>query len=353
MAFKAGIFKLTCFVDIRSLLKNFMHKTSAYPNRQVQIQCSARLHMGFFDLNGGLGRKFGSIGLSLDEPFLRLEASAGAATSVNVADAVTPGVLAKVRLIAEQMIAGMKLPATEFYINTHIPEHAGLGSGTQIALAVGAALKHLYQLELTIPQIAAMTGRGSRSGIGLAAFEQGGILVDGGRSLTSGNVPPLLARYEFPENWAVLLIMDDTEPGVHGTQERRAFNELPVFPESLAAHLCRCVLMQALPAIVERDLAAFGHAIQVLQQHTGDYFAPVQGGRYASRLVASVLDDLQHKGVECLGQSSWGPTGFAIFDSIQAAQQHLQALQKTFTQPALSWKICRANNHGAQIRISE
>jgi len=40
----------------------------------VEVSTSGRLHMGFFDLHGGLGRKFGSIGLSLTEPNLVLSA---------------------------------------------------------------------------------------------------------------------------------------------------------------------------------------------------------------------------------------------------------------------------------------
>ena len=36
--------------------------------QSVVVTTSSRLHMGFFDLNGGLGRRFGSIGVSLKSP---------------------------------------------------------------------------------------------------------------------------------------------------------------------------------------------------------------------------------------------------------------------------------------------
>jgi len=39
----------------------------------VNVTTSARLHMGFFDLNGGLGRKFGSIGVSVQAPVTSLK----------------------------------------------------------------------------------------------------------------------------------------------------------------------------------------------------------------------------------------------------------------------------------------
>ena len=34
-------------------------------HQSIVVTTSSRLHMGFFDLNGGLGRRFGSIGVSL------------------------------------------------------------------------------------------------------------------------------------------------------------------------------------------------------------------------------------------------------------------------------------------------
>ena len=33
----------------------------------VTVSAAARLHMGFLDLNGGLGRRYGSLGLALEE----------------------------------------------------------------------------------------------------------------------------------------------------------------------------------------------------------------------------------------------------------------------------------------------
>jgi len=321
----------------------------------IQVQCSGRLHMGFFDLHGGLGRKFGSIGLSLAEPALVIDAHASKNLNVTGEPSVPATVLAKASAIAQQLIAKLDLnEAIALHISQHIPEHAGLGSGTQIALAVGKIISHLYHLDLSTRNVAELAGRGRRSGIGIAAFDNGGLLIDGGRTVSAliDTVPPMLARYHFPEAWTILLIFDSTQPGIHGEQEKLGFNQLPVFSENLAAHLCRHVLMKAMPAMVERDLFAFGQSIQVLQQHVGDYFAPVQGGRYASKSVGEVLHYLQESGVACFGQSSWGPTGFAIFENTNAAENHLQQLKTRFTDQALSWKICKANNQGANVVLS-
>ena len=324
------------------------------PASEISIKSTARLHMGFFDLHGGLGRKFGSIGLSLATPTIELSAQMSSQLQV---EGIT-SVVDKVASIAQQFITKLNLSGSvRFNIRQHIPEHAGLGSGTQTALAVGAAISQLYKLNLSTAQIAELTGRGGRSGIGIAAFDYGGLLIDGGRaartntslSKLSSNVPPLLARYDFPEDWRVLLILDASQPGIHGEVEREAFKQLPEFSESLAAHLCRYVLMQAMPAIVEQDLTAFGFAIQELQSHVGDYFSPAQGGRYASPQVGAVLQALQNMGVACFGQSSWGPTGFAVFENELEAEKHLQQLETMFLDSHLSWKICSARNAGAEI----
>ncbi len=322
----------------------------------VTVQSSGRLHMGFFDLHGGLGRKFGSIGLSLEEPKLIISASVAKALNVVGDESVPPTIISKALMITQQLLTKLNLhESLELNLVQHIPEHAGLGSGTQLALAIGAALNCLYRLNLTTTEIAKLTGRGGRSGIGIAAFDSGGLLIDGGRvsSVTkdTSGIPPLLARYDFPEDWRILLIFDANQSGVHGEQERMAFNQLPVFSENLAAHLCRHVLMQAMPALVERDLTAFGHSIQALQAHVGDYFAPAQGGRYASKPVGEVLQHLEKMGVACFGQSSWGPTGFAVFENAIEAEKHLQALKINFSDQSLTWMICSARNRGVKFTV--
>ena len=315
----------------------------------IKVTTAGRLHMGFFDLHGGLGRKFGSIGLSLSQPNLELIASHSGTLSVIGAETIS----SRAANIAKKLLSQLSLPGQiSLEINQHIPEHAGLGSGTQLALAIGTAISQLHGLNLSTAEIAKLTGRGNRSGIGIAAFEHGGLLVDGGRISpikSKSRIPPLLARYDFPEHWRILLILDTAQPGIHGQEELTAFDQLPPFSEKLAAQLCRHVLMQAMPAIIEQDLLAFGLAIQALQAHVGDYFAPAQGGRYASQRVGDVLNHLEKSGVGCFGQSSWGPTGFAVFESADAANTHLQQLKTIFTDPALDWMICSGSNKGANV----
>lgn len=335
-----------------------MNPTNINMQSSITVQSSARLHMGFFDLHGGLGRKFGSIGLSLDAPKLLIKAKPAETLNVLGGVGVPTTLISKAMTITQQLLPALHLDhALELNIVQHIPEHAGLGSGTQLALAIGTAVSQLYGLNLTTAKIAQLTGRGGRSGIGIGAFDYGGVLIDGGRASSVGNgsatTPPLLARYDFPEDWRILLMFDTSQPGIHGEQEKIAFTQLPVFSESLAAHLCRHVLMQAMPALIEHDLTAFGHSIQTLQTHVGDYFSPAQGGRYASELVGEVLQYLEVIGAPCFGQSSWGPTGFAIFKNTTEAEMQMQQLKEKFSDQALNWMICSACNHGAKLIASQ
>lgn len=313
----------------------------------VKVATTARLHMGFLDLHGGLGRRFGSIGLSLEQPATRLTARRG-----DGFEARGPGAqraLACARAFAAQanLPGGASLELAEA-----IPEHAGLGSGTQMALAVGVALARLYGLPLGAREVAALTARGARSGIGIGAFEQGGLLLDGGRGVHTV-VPPLLARMDFPEDWRVLLIFDHAATGVHGGSEIEAFRALPEFPAEVAAELCRRVLMQALPAVTEQDLPVFGAAIHEIQCRVGDHFAAAQGGgRYTSAAVGDVLEWLREQGVACVGQSSWGPTGFAVLENEGVARTLLDSMEDRYAeQKQLNFMLCRARNRGADIKI--
>jgi beta-RFAP synthase len=192
-----------------------------------------------------------------------------------------------------------------------------------------------------------LTGRGARSGIGIGTFEQGGLLVDGGRGGDT-LVPPLLVRLPFPEDWRLLLIFDRDRAGISGDHERSAFAELPEFPAGRAARLCRLVLMQLLPALTERDLHGFGSALGELQRTVGEHFASAQGGRYSSPAVAAALDWLQQQGVVGTGQSSWGPTGFALCADQARGERLLHALRARRDR-SLEFALCRACNHGAEI----
>ncbi|MBK8335604.1 MAG: GHMP kinase [Sterolibacteriaceae bacterium] len=309
----------------------------------VTVEAPARLHMGFFDLNGSLGRKYGSLGLTLDGLSTRVVVSRGGASFFGAESERAQGYLNRLRAV-------MDLPdSISVRVLDSIPSHAGLGSGTQLALALGTATSRLTGADLSAREIAHLLDRGARSGIGVAAFEQGGFVIDGGRGPNDAP-PPLIARLAFPPAWRILLVLDPAAAGLHGQAENNAFANLRPFPEAESARLCRELLIRGLPALAEADLPAFGKTITDLQNAIGDHFAPAQGGRYTSPRVAAALGTLSVGHVACIGQSSWGPTGFAILPSEADAQLWREWLATEF--PSLDLMICSARNRGGETTVT-
>jgi beta-RFAP synthase len=311
--------------------------------RAVRVTAHARLHLGFLDLHGGLGRKFGSLGVSLEEPRTALTGRPAERLTVSGPSAE------RARQVASRLMDGMGVSGGfDLSIEEAIPEHAGLGSGTQLALALGTAIAQCAGRSVDPRRIALIARRGARSGIGIGAFTLGGVILDGGRAEDEDAPPPIVSRLEFPEAWRVLLIFDPRNGGLHGSAEYDAFRLLPQFPERLAADLCRLMLMQALPALAEADLPRFGEAVTELQRRVGDFFSPVQGGRFSSPHVAAALAWLEAAGIAGFGQSSWGPTGFA-FAASPAEGEALMAEAERRWGGSLRFKLVKGRNRGAEI----
>lgn len=312
-------------------------------HEKVTVIASARLHMGFIDLSGALGRHFGSIGLALNDINTQVTITADRHLTVSGPSSE------RAMKATQQLCQLLNIPdQIKVSIVSAIPEHIGLGSGTQMALVIGMALNSFYKLGLTVRDIARITDRGARSGIGIGVFEQGGFVVDGGRGPDT-ITPPLLSQMPVPEQWRFILAFDQRGQGLHGEQEVTAFKQLPPFPRSEAERLAYLLLMQALPALAEQNLPLFGEVITQLQASVGEHFAPVQGGIFTSPEVASAMAWLQQQGAVAIGQTSWGPTGFCAVDNPNRAAELLKGLQQQFTSEQLSFMVVSARNSGAEI----
>ena len=325
-----------------------IHSNTSTVINAVEVNTSARLHMGFFDLSGSNNSKFGSLGLAIDAPSTQITITKSEKTLIDTKSNEN------VANIVENIVKMFNIKQYfSLTINQSIPVHAGLGSGTQMALAIGMGINHLFDLQLSASQVAIATMRGKRSGIGIGAFEQGGFLMDTGKvdaTKLAEALPKIAMRQDFPEDWRVLLVQDSAHIGVHGTLESQAFKTLKPVTGSLRSMMFEHMI----PAMQRADLLAFGACMQDLQAYNGAYFAPIQGGHYASQDAGNVLDWLQKNGVACVGQSSWGPTCFAILQNQQQAEALQYQAERAFSgKPNISFQIVRGKNFGATIDIFE
>jgi beta-ribofuranosylaminobenzene 5'-phosphate synthase len=311
---------------------------------EVTVTVPARLHLGFLDLNGGLGRRFGGIGLAISDLGTSLGIRRAKHTRISGPQSE------RIEEYLQKMERALALnSAHTVNVLQNVPPHSGLGSGTQLALAVASGIRRLYNLPLQIEEDALRLGRGARSGIGIGLFHRGGVVVDGGHGNQLG-VAPIVSHLPFPEHWRILVIFDRQRRGVHGVDEVSAFAGLTPMPEADAARICRLVLMKALPALAEHDIVSFGAAITELQARLGDYFARSQGGSaFTSSAVAAVLAGLDASGAHGIGQSSWGPTGFAFAPSAEEAERLVKLAKEHPAAGGLDIRICSGLNRGAAI----
>ena len=276
----------------------------------IRVVAPSRLHFGLFhvptggELISGV-RAFGGVGLVVEQP--------GVVVTVQPAESWRfEGMLAsRAQVFAAQFM--LSVPEDhrrpfQVLIERCPAEHTGLGVGTQLGLAIAKALAVACGEELTSPEFAVRVGRGERSAIGVHGFDRGGLLIDAGK-LPGEGVSPLLAHVELPEAWQVVLF---TPPGAthwHGHHERHAFATASGSAPDALRQLAETALV---PAAQRGDLDAFGEAVHAFNRKAGEPFAAAQGGVYASWEIAELIGEVRKCGVRAVGQSSWGPTVFAI-----------------------------------------
>ena len=325
----------------------------AEPCAVVTVRAPGRLHLGFLDPAGALGRRFGSLGLVVNGFETEVELMASPDGQVAACGVGGPAELARAAACLDrlQRHSGRHAPLRLRLLQL-LPAHAGFGSGTQLALAIGRAFAHWHGLDVSTPTLAQWLGRGLRSGVGIAGFDQGGLLVDGGPG-ADGAAASVLARLPLPAAWRVLVVQDGAHQGLSGTEERRAMATLAPLPQALAADICHQVLMRVLPGAAGAEFAPFAAGITRIQRVLGEHFASAQGGSaFTSAAVGQLIEWMARSGepAAATGQSSWGPTGFAILPSQAQAEAAVAAARAAnVIAPGLTLRIVSARNTGATL----
>lgn len=279
----------------------------------VFVEAAARLHFGVLDLRGAGGRWFGGIGAAAPAPTLLVSACAADRVEVSGEDAERAAEFASKCLDHYGVGGGARLQ-----VHRALPRHRGLGSGTQLALAVARALADVYHLPADVRSLARAVGRARRSAVGSWTFEGGGLVVEGGRQPDRDECGPLIARLPIPSTWRCVLAVPDAEPGISGAAEEAAFASLPAPPQREVERVAHLTLMVLLPALADGDLGGFGRALTEIQRITGSWFATVQGGVYAPGASVELVRQMTEAGACGVGQSSWGPAVYGIVDGEDA-----------------------------------
>lgn len=292
--------------------------------RRVRLDAPARLHMGVLDLRRDGGRYFGGMGVAVARPRVRIEVRPAGRLVVS-----GPGSEAVRRLASRRLEELPGSGGVEIRVQETIPRHEGLGSGTQLALAVGRALDLLHGLDRPTDELALALGRGDRSAVGTWTFDRGGFVLEGGVRRDREEIAPLLARFGLPRSWRAVLVRPPAPEGLSGDREEAAFEELPNPEPRTAERVAHRVLTELLPALACGDLEGFGRAAGVVERATGDAFRPAQGGgRYAHPEVAAAVEELREAGAVGVGQSSWGPTVYGWVGSEGDAHRAVEAVRR-------------------------
>jgi len=262
--------------------------------------------MGILNPTPGIGdRLYASVGVGIAEPRTVVE--------VEPADELRVSGLSadECKSFATRILDYYKLNGAKIDVRSVPPRHAGLGSTTQLSLSIATGITKAYGLDVRPVELARVLGRGKQSAIGTYAFQQGGFIVEGGWG-DNTTFPPLLLHYDFPEDWSFIIVIPESR-SFDETQELEVFEKLPTPQEKLVYEACYRLLLGMAPAVVEKNIRAFGENLTKLQEVVGAMFSEAQGGVFQPH-SAPLIEKLREMGAIGVGQSSWGPAVYALFD---------------------------------------
>lgn len=283
----------------------------------VQVVAGARLHFGFLNLSLSHERLYGSLGVALEKPRVVVEAEPAGEVLADDGE---------VRSLVERVVSLLGVPGARVRVDSTYPRHVGLGSGTQTALAVLAAVARAHDREPRVRSRAPDLGRGGRSGVGVATFEDGGFVLDDGHptgrfttdppAIGDWTVPRVAAHHDVPDHWRFLVVVPAGSPGRHGPVEERSMRATVERADpALTDRIAGLVVRRVLPAVTAGDVSTFGDAVAELGRLNGRWYAEEQGGVYRPPVGELVTHLSKEPAIAGAGQSSWGPAVYGVTDA--------------------------------------
>ena len=237
--------------------------------KRIRISTPSRIHLGFLELDNSSERIFGSVGLTISKFENIIEISKNKKFQI-----ISNNPNTKRRI--EEMIIVLKknyqIHECKIEILKTIPQHIGLGSGTQLALAIGSLISEFNNLNLKPKNISSIFGRGLRSGIGIQSFKSGGFIVDCGKQRRSNSIPPVFFNSKWPREWKIILIFDNSQVGVSGKNETQEFKKIAMTHPKICKENCKALLMQILPGLMEKNFYLFTKGLQTIQENMSKVF---------------------------------------------------------------------------------
>jgi beta-RFAP synthase len=350
--------------------------STAHRPHAIEVKTPARLHLGMLSFGVPEVRAYGGVGVMIDRPGVHIRMTRGQASSpmhrFPTTGPLADRALAFARLCVEAwQLGGDAACAIEVL---RVPSsHAGLGSGTQLGLAVAAGMRQLFcsPAKAAPPdeairfgtsdavELARAVGRGRRSCVGVYGFSRGGLIIEGGRLVPADRASendatrafsPLLASVHLPAAWRCVVFSMRDAVGLHGDAEKQAFASLPPVPLEISAELSRIALMDLWPAAVEGRFAEFSDALLRYGLLAGKPFEQASSCLPHAEAMASLLDRLQSLGVRGCGQSSWGPTVMACCASAAAAESLVERFAATDLARTYDAQIAHFDHQGGVVR---
>lgn len=211
--------------------------------------------------------------------------------------------------------------AGEFRLRRVLPAHVGLGTTTAMVMHLLQEVLTFNGVEISQEELAALSGRGRTSGIGVSGGT--GLVIDLGvaqpgsqvphePSMVNAGRPPALTLPSWPmPDWPVALWFTDMSPTFSADQELAFYRHLtPTRVEESRVQIA-AVYHGILPAALEGDYHAFAKALAELQS-TGFKRLEIAA---QPESVRKQLEALREDGFAA-GLTSMGPTVFAFGRSL-------------------------------------
>jgi beta-ribofuranosylaminobenzene 5'-phosphate synthase len=267
-------------------------------SERVFVETGSRLHAGFYYAGNEWNVNWGSAGFYIKDPSFVAEFSHGNN------EIIGPD------FISNKVITISKLLNVEGYkvkVLSYIPEHVGLGSGTQIDLAIFNAFKRLFNLKVDKSDLIKKLNIGIFSGIGYLLFYNGGFAADSGSP--SKIEPKPLIQIKIPEKWRFVYVIPELRRGLTFNEEENIMKN-PWNPSEGVKKLMSYGLLRLATGIIREDIEDTLEGLRMMQEGTGIYFSKIQGGQFRED-VAKITSELWRSRM-IMAQSSWGPTLYTI-----------------------------------------